>query len=127
MTADPSRHGVPSWFELMASDRDRAVKFYQDLFGWRAVDANVPGFDYTVMHLGDSMVAGMMQITPEMGSFPSHWGVYCTVDDVDATASQVEQLGGSIILPLMDIPQTGRLVGFASPQGVMLYAMTYSS
>lgn len=126
MTADPARHGVPSWFELMASDRDKAVDFYQKLFGWTASDANVPGFDYTVMKLGDTMVAGMMQITPEMGDFPSHWGVYCTVDDVDATARRVEELGGTITMPLMDIPDTGRMVGFASPQGVMMYAMTYS-
>ncbi|HRP08247.1 MAG TPA: VOC family protein [Gemmatimonadales bacterium] len=127
MTADGTRHGAPSWFELMASDRDKAVKFYQALFGWAATTMPMPGFDYTVMKLGDSMVAGMMQITPDMGNFPSHWGVYCTVDDVDATARRVEELGGTITMPLMDIPDTGRMVGFTSPQGVMLYAITYSN
>ena len=125
MTADPMRHGVPSWFETLTTDTGRAREFYESLFGWTAAADSVPGFNYTTFHLGDTPVGGMMQITPEMGSFPPHWGVYCTVEDVDASAAKITELGGTITLPLMDVPGVGRMVGFSSPQGVMLYAITY--
>lgn len=125
ITADSTRHGVPSWIESLTSDVPRAVAFYRELFGWQDSAMPMPDFEYTVFTRGDAPVAGMMAITPEMGSFPPHWGVYCTVDDVDAAAAHTTELGGTITMPLMDIPEIGRMVGIASPQGVMLYLITY--
>jgi predicted enzyme related to lactoylglutathione lyase len=118
-------HGAPSWFENMASDRDRASEFYQQLFGWTAETNDMGDFTYTSFKLDDSYVAGMMQITPEMGSFPSHWGVYFTVDDADAAAARASELGGQVVLPPRDIPGIGRFAGIISPQGVMFYVIRY--
>ncbi|MEO8480222.1 MAG: VOC family protein, partial [Gemmatimonadota bacterium] len=71
-------------------------------------------------------VAGMMAPTEAMGDdVPPHWGMYCTVDDVDLTAALVEELGGTLCVPTMDIPEIGRVCGITSPQGVMFYAITY--
>jgi predicted enzyme related to lactoylglutathione lyase len=123
--ADPMTHGAPSWFENMASDRDRAVAFYQALFGWAPESQEMDGFRYTSFTLGGEYVAGMMQITPDMGSFPSHWGVYITVRDADAAAEQAKALGGQVMLPPRDIPNIGRFAGIVSPQGVMFYVIAY--
>lgn len=124
---DSMMPGAPSWFENMASDRDRAATFYSALFGWVPEAQDMGGFTYTSFKLGDDYVAGMMQITPEMGDFPSHWGVYFTVADADATASQAQALGGQVMLPARDIPGVGRFAGLVSPQGVMFYVIQYVS
>lgn len=122
---DPTTHGAPSWFENMASDRDRAVQFYRELFGWVPEEMAMDGFTYTSFRLDDAYVAGMMQITPDMGAFPSHWGVYFTVRDTDATAARASELGGQVMLPPRDIPDVGRFAGLVSPQGVMFYVIQY--
>lgn len=122
---DPTAHGAPSWFENMASDRDRAVEFYAALFGWEPEAMTMDGFTYTSFKLGDAYVAGMMQITPDMGSFPSHWGVYFTVRDADVAAARALELGGQVMIAPRDIPGVGRFAGVVSPQGVMFYVITY--
>ena len=67
----------------MTTDVDRASKFYAALFGWTPEAMPMPGFDYTTFKLGDAYVAGMMPITPEMGTMRPHWGTYFTVNDAD--------------------------------------------
>ena len=69
--------------------------------------------------LAEDDVAGMMEITEEMGPIPPHWGVYFGVDDADAAVKKAESLGGSIIIPAMDIPEIGRFAGIQDPQGAM--------
>jgi predicted enzyme related to lactoylglutathione lyase len=116
---------VPSWFELLTPDPGRAGRFYADLFGWTAEAMPLPGMSYTTFKLGDGFVGGMMGMTPEMRGIPPHWGVYFTADDVDATAREALRLGGTVFVPLRDIPNVGRFCGIASPQGVRFYAITY--
>jgi predicted enzyme related to lactoylglutathione lyase len=54
------------------------------------------------------------------------WGVYITVDDVDATAAKAQQLGAATIVPPTDIPNVGRFYTFQDPQGAVISAITYS-
>jgi predicted enzyme related to lactoylglutathione lyase len=125
-TADPLRHGVPSWFESVTTDVPKAVAFYTALFGWSARGESVPGFDYTTFRLGETPVAGMMPISPDWGEVPPHWGVYITVDDVDATVAKAQSLGASVMVPAQDVETVGRFSGLVSPQGVMFYVIRYS-
>ncbi len=124
-TAPATMHGVPSWFETITSDVARARAYYEQLFGWTSTSADMGGFAYTTFSLGEMPVAGMMPLTPEMAGIPSHWGVYVTVDDVDAATAKVTALGGTIFIPPMDIPTVGRFSGMLSPQGVRSYLITY--
>jgi len=124
-TADPTRHGVPSWIENLTTDVKRAEQFYRDLFGWTSQTMPMPGMDYVVFSNAGAPVAGMMAITPEMGAFPPHWGTYMTVDDVDAAAATVKKLGGKVMVEPQDIPTVGRFAAVASPQGVMFYVIKY--
>lgn len=122
---DATLHGAPSWFETITSDVERAKKFYTSLFGWTAESMPMPDFEYTSFKLDGAPVAGMMPIMPHMGNIPSHWGVYFTVKNADETAKLAAELGGSLCIPPMDIPNIGRFCGLTSPQGVMFYAITY--
>jgi len=124
---DSSLHGAPSWFETLTTDVDRAAKFYAGLFGWTPEVMPMPDGQYTTFKLGEAYVAGMLRITPQMGSMRPHWGTYFTVKDVDATAREAVELGGKICVPLKDVPSVGRFCGITSPQGVMFYVITYAS
>jgi predicted enzyme related to lactoylglutathione lyase len=122
---DSMVHGAPSWSESITTDVPRATKFYTELFGWTVDSKSMPGFEYTMFKLGGEYVVGMMPLLPDMGPIPPHWGTYFTVDDVDAAAKIAVAAGGKITMPLMDIPDTGRMCGIASPQGVHFYIITY--
>ena len=124
---DSRLHGAPSWFETLTTDIDRATTFYSALFGWTPEVNRMPGFEYTTFKLGTDPVAGMLQIRPEMGPLRPHWGTYYTVNDADETARQAVSLGASLCVPVRDIPGVGRFCGITSPQGVMFYAINYTS
>lgn len=124
--ADSTQHGAPSWFETMTTDVDRATPFYSALFGWTPEVMPMPDMAYTTFKLGDAYVAGMMQIPPEMGGMPPHWGTYFTVNDVDQTARDATALGGKICAPPQDVPGVGRFCVLQSPQGVTFCAITYA-
>jgi predicted enzyme related to lactoylglutathione lyase len=124
--ADSSQHGAPSWFETMTTDVDRATTFYSKLFGWTPEVMPMPGFKYTTFKHGTEYVAGMMQITPEMGKLRPHWATYFTVKDTDETAREAVKLGAKLCVPVQDIPGVGRFCGITSPQGVTFYVIKYT-
>lgn len=111
--------GTLSWNELSTNDASTARGFYTSLFGWTAETSDMGGRDYTVFNAGDNQVAGMMEITPEMGPMPPSWGVYIDVEDVDATASKATELGANVFVPPTDFPG-GRFAWIADPQGAAI-------
>lgn len=119
------QHGALSWCELMTTDVAAAKQFYGKLFGWEMEDKNLTGTPYTVASSGGVGVGGIMALPSDMAGIPPHWGVYITVDDVDATARQAEELGATVCLPPTDIPTVGRLCVFRDPQGAPITVITY--
>ena len=126
MEADSADHGAPSWFETLTTDTARATEFYTALFGWTAEPKALAGTTYTVFSLGDTPIAGLMAIPPEMGPAPPHWGTYFTVRDVDAAVREAEKLGGTVCVPVRPVEGIGRFAGLISPQGVMFYVIEYA-
>ncbi len=113
-----SSHGRFAWYELVTPDVAAARAFYAEVIGWSAQDASVAGRAYTLFGTGTAALAGLMEL-PEaarkMGGTAS-WVGYVGVDDVDATADRIRQLGGTIYVPPTDIPNTSRFSVFADPQ-----------
>lgn len=126
MDEDIMKHGAFSWFELMTTDVDAAKKFYTGLFGWETEEYPMEGISYTVLKIGGKAVAGMMAMPDEAKSMPPAWSIYITVDDVDATAKKVEELGGKVLRPPADIPNVGRFCVLSDPTGAYICAMTYA-
>lgn len=125
---DGNLHGAPSWWETVTSDTGKAGAFYESLFGWKPEVSNAMGFAYTSYKLGDTPIAGMMALTPEMkgaGMTPD-WSVYFTVSDVDAAAKTAVAAGGTISVPPTEIPNVGRFCGINSPEGIMFYMIKHS-
>src|SRR5262249_5865642 len=100
-----ARHGAFSWCELMTTDVQAATRFYTALLRWTTEE--VLGMDYTVVHAGGTGIGGMMAIPSHTAGTLPRWGTYVTVDDVDATAPQAQELGAKAIVPLTAIPNVG--------------------
>lgn len=120
-----NRHGIFSWAELATPDVEGAKHFYTALIGWTTEEAPVEDMPYTLVKAGDERVGGIMSNKCGEMDIPPHWGIYITVDDVDATAKKAEELGGSVIVPPTDIPKVGRFSVLRDPQGVAFSVITY--
>jgi predicted enzyme related to lactoylglutathione lyase len=109
--------GAPSWAELVTTDPAKAAAFFESVLGVEtAAGAQPPGAPpYTLLKVGGEDVAGVMQITPEMAQMPTVWTAYFGVDDLDASAAQVQSLGGQVMVPPTDIPD-GRFAVAADRQ-----------
>jgi uncharacterized protein len=115
-------NGTFCWNELATTDLGAAKKFYTELLGWQLKESNAAGMVYNEIVAGDQHVGGMYQIGPECGGPESspHWMAYVAVDDVDAKAKQVEELGGKVCVPPTDIPNVGRFCVINDPAGATL-------
>lgn len=110
--------GAPVWFELHTQDYRAALDFYRTVFGWNIVTANdTDDFRYSLLQPGDTQLAGVMDdTTSPHPTGPSHWTVYFGVDDADAAAAKVKELGGAVVMEPMDTPW-GRLAAVTDPTG----------
>lgn len=106
--------GALAWFELMTTDPAKAQDFYTQLAGWTTKTMDMGTMQYTVAFVGEADVAGMMKADANV---PSHWLVYFTVADCDASAAKAGQLGAKTHVPPTDIPDVGRFSVLQDPQG----------
>ena len=125
MNEESLKHGAFSWMELRTTDIDGAKRFYASLFGWQTQDMSMTDMQYTVISVHGDEVAGMMQIPKERSEMPPHWGLFVTVDNVDATADRAAKLGGQVLHQPTDIPDVGRFAIIQDPQGAVLGVITY--
>jgi predicted enzyme related to lactoylglutathione lyase len=84
-----------------------------------------PG-SHTILKVDGRPVGGIMKMPPQVpAGTPPHWGTYVTVDDVDAVATKLHQLGGRILVPPSNSPDA-RFCVFQDPQGAILSVISYS-
>ncbi|MCF2514698.1 VOC family protein [Sphingomonas sp. G124] len=121
-----SLQGSHIWYELMSPDPDGSKAFYEAVVpGWIIGEPIGGGQDYRMIGRSDGGNAGgVLRLTEEMREHGAHpiWMGYVGVDDVDATAAEIEAKGGKTLMPAFDIPQ-GRIAMIADPQGNPLYVM----
>ena len=113
------------WYELLTTDADAAQAFYAKVLPWAFADSGQADMDYRIVRAPEHDVAGLMAITPEMAEHGARpvWLSYLAVDDVDQSVAAIEQKGGALQMPAMDIPMVGRIAMVADPQGAPLYIM----
>jgi len=111
-------HGRFVWYELMTTDMEAAKAFYTEVVGWGAQDASTPGMAYTLFTAGGVSISGLMGLSEDArksGLRPS-WLGYVGVNDVDATADRLIELGGGVHVPPTDIPNISRFSVAVDPQ-----------
>jgi len=93
-------------FELCADDPERAVKFYEDVFGWQIQKWDGPQ-DYWLATTGPKDTPGIdgaiMRRDPNMPAVVNTIDV-TALDDMIAT---VKANGGTVVAPKMTIPHVG--------------------
>jgi predicted enzyme related to lactoylglutathione lyase len=110
--------GSLGWTELMTREPAAAVDFYGKVLGWVPKPGGDPADSYTEFQINDRSIAGMMPMTGERfpAELPDHWMVYVCVEDTDATAERVKELGGSVSVTPRDTP-AGRFAVAVDPAG----------
>ena len=111
----PASEGVFVWDELGTSDVDGAQRFYEEVFGWTTTDTGPDYGGYRIFNRGEAGIAGLMTLPDE--SIPPHWQPYVAVDDPDATVARAADLGASVLMEPMDVPNVGRIAVLRDPQG----------
>src|SRR4051812_6158743 len=115
-------NGAFCWNELGTTNLETAKNFYTALLGWKLKESTLPGMVYNEISVngGEKGMGGMFQMGPEFKDTPSHWMPYVSVEDVDAKAKQVTELGGTVCVPPSDIPHVGRFCIITDPTGATL-------
>jgi uncharacterized protein len=111
-------HGRFAWYELITTDMQSAKIFYSRVMGWGVLDASIPSGAYTLFTSGNALVGGLINLAKkvrEMGGRPG-WIGYVEVNDVDAIAERIKQLGGAVHVPPTDVPNISRFSIFDDPQ-----------
>lgn len=104
-----------SHFAINVEDCDRALAFYEGVFGWKFNAWGPPGFHMT--EVGDLHAAIQKQQTEP---FPTHIGNFeCTisVDDVDRVSALIVANGGEITMPKVTIPNVADIARVKDCEG----------
>jgi predicted enzyme related to lactoylglutathione lyase len=111
--------GAWTWNELVCADLSAGARFYTELLGWAAGDLEGP-IRRTSFTLGNLLIGGGHEPVPQEDPTPG-WRVTFWVGDADRAAARAAELGGTVVLPPIDIP-VGRFTVLADPQGAALTA-----
>jgi len=108
------------WHELMTTDPEAAIGFYQKTIGWGAMPWQQDP-SYRMFMWNGVPMAGLMLLPDDalQRGVPPHWLSYVSVGDVDATVMRADVLGAKMYLEPMDVPTVGRVAVLADPQGAV--------
>ena len=95
--------GTFCWAELGTTDVEAATAFYGEVFGWEADGAR--------FRFAGNDVAGVQ------AAGEARWRSRLSVEDVDALAERVRELGGEVLGEPIDVESAGRLAAVADPTG----------
>ena len=121
--------GTMGWNELATRDPDAATAFYGSVFPWsfnKMAEDESPA-DYRTIHMDtkidgdgdmdDDFNGGMIKMDENWpDEIPSHWMVYFRVDDTDAAAARVKELGGNVSVEPFQTP-AGKIAVINDPVG----------
>ena len=142
-----NEHGSLNFNGLNTRDVAGAKEFYGAVFGWKTLELGpgvemwtLPGYgDYLeelnpglreqVAEMGgvpgfEDVVAAINPIPDDQPDTPPHWSVTFAVDDADAAAAKVGELGGSVVVPPFDAPWV-RMAIVKDPAGATFIASQY--
>lgn len=111
-----NEHGALIWNELNTTDRSAAAAFYQSALGIKSAPLEAAD-NYYALQVDDQPVGGMQPMSEQMPpDTPSHWLVYFSVADTDATVDKVTAAGGAALQQPFDM-MAGRMAVVTDPQG----------
>ena len=114
----PYQAGMPVWFDVLAGDLEVSERFYREVAGWstRRLTIADQEQDFYTSVVGGRSVSGVGRAGYFGEEAPSCWRIYFGVEDADAAARRVRELGGAVIVEPIDFT-FGRMVEVADPHG----------
>lgn len=117
-----------SWFEIPATNFERAKKFYTTVLETEITDAPMPNVKYGVFKYDNENSGVGGGIIEGEGSIPSKEGVTIYLpggDDLSTPLARVEAAGGTIIMPKTAIGENGFMAQIIDTEGnkIALHSM----
>lgn len=112
-------------FEMPYEDRDRMVKFYETVFGWKTRTLGEEMGNYVLVTTAESDAkpgtpAGAINggFFPKKADWPAQYPtVVIAVDDIREAMEKVRQAAGEVLGEPMEIPGVGQYVSFLDTEG----------
>lgn len=111
----------PVHFEIHAADPERARTFYESVFGWKFEQwGDQPYWLVTTGDDGPGVDGGMV---PRRGPDPAPdapvngWVMTTGVTDIAATDAAIAEAGGTVALPVTDMPGVGKVGYYKDTEG----------
>lgn len=99
-------------FEVLGKDAAALQSFYRGLFDWQ-INADNP-MNYGIIGPDDGGIGG--GVGPAMDGNP-FVTFYVEVDDLQAALDKAGELGGTTVMPPMDVPGGPSIALFSDPEG----------
>jgi hypothetical protein len=114
---DPGAFGAA---DLSTSDRARARKFYEDMFGWTMTTGKDKD-DGGYLHImnGSKYVGGILPDSFRNPNAPPNWMPYFMVTSCDETAAKAKLMDATVYMAPMNVDKTVRIAILADPQGAV--------
>lgn len=103
------------WWELATHDAEKTVKFFREVFGWHIEFDERAG--YFKMRHDPPAIGGGGIFTLRRARLP-FVALYISVDDVHAMAKKIQEHGGFVVDPPLDIGGGQWICLFNEPSGV---------
>jgi uncharacterized protein len=121
--------GSFGWAELNARGVEKAVRFYEQVFGWTTKESSTGGSEgappYFEFQKDGESVLGALEMQPELPpEVPAYWLIYFSIGDVDAAARKAAELGGREVVAPQDFTG-GRFAIVTDPQGATFGLLDY--
>lgn len=116
------KHAI-SWFEIPATDLDRATRFYETIFGFKLFPMDMPNLQMRMFPIDDPATSIGGAVVYAEGFYipsPTHGPlVYLNANpDVQLVLDRVEAAGGKILVPKTEItPEYGHMAVFLDSEG----------
>lgn len=109
----------PVWVDLASQDATGSRRFYEQLFGWNVEVNPDPQYGgYGRAKVGGKDAAGISPAqSPDQ---PSMWSFYIGTEDADMCGQRVQEAGGKVVVPAMDVGDQGRFATFQDPSGAFI-------
>jgi predicted enzyme related to lactoylglutathione lyase len=107
-------------FEIPFDDKQRAMKFYSQSFGWQLTDMpemKTVSVDDRQMPKESGAINGGLFERPKDAPHPA---IYVGVASVDAALKKVQAAGGKVVTPKTPIPGMGAFARVADTEGNVL-------
>ncbi len=101
-------------FEIVGKDGKALQDFYANLFGWKVDADNEYNYGMVDSQTPGTGIAG--GIGPTMDGKP-RVTVYAQVSDLQASVDKAVQLGGTLMMPVTDVPGGPTIAMIADPEG----------